>query len=133
MITQHTSEQEYSDKQIEILARASVSRPKDLPTPTHKLEFANAETRTKPENPVDQFRLRLDVRRLEEERMLPVRRMQLQDILDSVSQARFERATETSTISMADSAYVAAMRAVLPFVDVDSATIINRMLPHYAK
>ncbi|MER9482363.1 hypothetical protein NKI74_23695 [Mesorhizobium sp. M0494] len=120
-------------QQTEILARAFVSRPQDLPTPELKLDFANAETSTKPEDPVDSYRLKLDVSRMEKERLQPTSRIELQRKMDALSQGRFERATESSTKSMTDAAYVDAMRAVLPFAEEESAIIVMRMLPHYTK
>ncbi|WP_292450221.1 hypothetical protein [Mesorhizobium sp.] len=128
-----TTHNNFNDQQMAILARASVSRPQDLPTPEEKLHFANTATFAKPGEPVNELRLNLDSRRMEEEGVQPTSRIELQHKIDSVSQGRFERATNCSTRSMTDAEYVASMRAVLPFADEDSAVIITRMLPHYIK
>ncbi|MER9836163.1 hypothetical protein NKJ28_14440 [Mesorhizobium sp. M0145] len=133
MATHSASDINYSDKQTEILSRASVSRPQDLPTPEQKLLFANAGIETKSEDPVDEYRLKLDTVRMKAAGILPTPRIQLQYDMDFVSRGRFERSTDSSARSMTDSQYVAAMMAVLPFADEESALIINRMLPHYAK
>ncbi|MER9217146.1 hypothetical protein NKI54_35220 [Mesorhizobium sp. M0663] len=123
----------FNAQQKAILARASVSRPQDLATPELKLHFANAGTSTRSEDPVDSYRLKLDVSLMEKERLQPTSRIELQRKIDAVSQARFERATHSSTKSMTDAAYVDAMRAVLPFAEEESAVIVMRMLPHYTK
>ncbi|MES0032718.1 hypothetical protein [Mesorhizobium sp. M0040] len=123
----------FNPQQMAILARASVSRPQDLATPELKLHFANAGTSTRSEDPVDEYRLNLNISQMEKERLQPTSRIELQRKMDAVSRGRFERATESSTRSMTDAAYVTAMRAVLPFADEESAIIVNRMLPHYIK
>ncbi|MES0198874.1 hypothetical protein [Mesorhizobium sp. M0011] len=122
---------EYTDEQTEILARAGVSRPQELTDVMQRLNFANACKPVEQKNPVDEFRLRLSSNRLEAADMQPVERLRLQYLLDDVSLSRFERAIRSQVKTHSDVEYVCAMRAVLPFLEVESAVIVNRIIPHF--
>lgn len=122
---------ENTDEQTEILARAGVSRPQELTDVMQRLNFANSGKPVEEKNPVDGFRLRLSPNRLEAADMLPAERLRLQYLLDDVSLSRFERSSESQTKTHSDVDYVCALRAVLPFLDDESAMIVERIIPHF--
>jgi hypothetical protein len=123
--------EEYTDEQIAILAHAGVTRPQDLTNMMQRLNFANAGRPIEQVDPVDAWRLGFSPNRLEAAHILPAERLGLQYLLDEVSLSRFERATESAVKTHSDAEYISAMRTVLPFLDDESATIANRIIPHF--
>ncbi|KQZ28534.1 hypothetical protein ASD50_19635 [Mesorhizobium sp. Root552] len=121
----------YNEKQAAILSRAGVSRPEDLTDVMQRLDFANAADPVVEENPVDPWRLHFSVERLGQSGMPSVERLRLQYLLDEISRSRFERTTESAIKTLSDAEYVSALRMVLPFLDEESATIANRIIPHF--
>lgn len=126
-----TTDNRYSDEQMRMLREAGVSRPEDLPNPMSKLLFANAAMPAASADPFGGSRLNPDPRLIEREHLDPIQKLELQRTIDAVSRGRYERREGVASKDLTDAEYLDAMKSVRRFVDAESATIIDRMIPHY--
>jgi hypothetical protein len=134
-VSNERPEDNYSADQLAVLRGRRLA---DLVNPIERLQFANAAApKAMPkatEEPTDaSYKFSLSYDRMAAAKLSPQTRLELQRVIDSVSEARFERKTNAATKSLTDKEYVAALRKVLPFAEVADAQIIERIIPHWVR
>lgn len=115
-------------KQNEILRRASVSRPEDLPDPHLKLDFANAGGTPLPHDPLSHARFHLDGDRVVAAKLEPLSRLELVETAERATRGHAERLASSSSLNMSNDDYLRSLKGILPYAKEESAKIIRDIL-----